>query len=94
MNDMSQAVAPPQVGYDISVGGLADEAARLIDVVLEGGPGHLPLEWRSRQLAASDQKVKIEHHGGYEHFERDGVAMPDDPQPVVFRWTGRTRVAE
>jgi hypothetical protein len=50
--------------------------------VLEGGPASL----------AEDGKLKIIHRGGYEHFERD----PSTPaaEAVVYRWTGRTEIAE
>jgi hypothetical protein len=71
----------------------ADELADVIDVVLEGGPATFPAEWRSHRVPRDQEKMKIRHYGGYEHFER--VATPDrDDAPVVFRWIGRTRIAE
>jgi hypothetical protein len=57
-----------------------------VDVVLEGGPNDLPAEARKRRVPAGDQKVKVEHCGGYEHFERSGAG--------VYRWTARTKIAE
>ncbi|WP_433281474.1 DUF5988 family protein [Micromonospora sp. CA-244673] len=94
MTDISQPTSTCPAPYDgLDPIGRAAEAARLIDVVLEGGPRHLPPEWRSQRLAPTDQKVKLAHNGGYEHFEHDGV-VPADGEPVVFRWTRRTRVAE
>jgi hypothetical protein len=68
-------------------------ATPVINVVLEGGPRHLPSELRSLRLPATDRKVKIRYGDGYEHFERDVESGPVD-DTVVFRWTCRTRVAE
>lgn len=64
-----------------------------ISAVLEGGPDTLPSERRTCRVRASESKVKVPHYGGYEHFERGDGVIGDDGQ-VVFRWTGRTRVAE
>jgi Family of unknown function (DUF5988) len=53
--------------------------------VLEGCPGDL----------AKDQKIKIVHNGGYEHFER--VEQPSESAPessATFRWIMRTEMAE
>jgi hypothetical protein len=36
--------------------------------------------------------VKVEHYGGHEHFERDDRTAGQNP--VVYRWTTRTRIAE
>jgi hypothetical protein len=64
------------------------------DAVLEGGPHHLPADLRSVRVAADDGTVKIPFAGGYEHFERvDGVAG-EDGNPLVYRWSARTRIAE
>ncbi|MFG1778086.1 DUF5988 family protein [Micromonospora sp. NPDC049051] len=68
------------------------DAAGVIDVVLEGGPVDLPADLRSRRVAGAEEKIKVLHYGGYEHFERGASAATVDP--VVFRWTGRTRIAE
>lgn len=73
---------------------VVDPARRdVVDVVLEGGPADLPAELRTNHIDSTRTKIKVEHRGGYEHFERDGPSASDS-QPVVFRWTGRTRVAE
>lgn len=69
------------------------EAAAIIDAVLEGGPVTLPAELRSHRVSLADHKIKVRHYGGYEHFERDATEAADGV-PVVFRWTGRTRIAE
>ncbi|WP_433393230.1 DUF5988 family protein [Micromonospora sp. KLBMP9576] len=69
------------------------DAADVIDVVLEGGPADFPADLRSHRTGQVAQKVKVRHYGGYEHFERvSSLDLVD--VPVVFRWTGRTRIAE
>lgn len=65
----------------------------LVDAVLHGGPADLPQEIRAQRVHREERKVKIPHYGGHEHFERD-VAAPGERAEVVFRWTGRTRLAE
>ncbi|MFD4636368.1 DUF5988 family protein [Lentzea sp. NPDC058436] len=65
----------------------------LVDAVLQGGPADLPAEIRARRVHREERKVKIPHYGGHEHFERDGTPL-DERAELVFRWTGRTRVAE
>jgi hypothetical protein len=62
---------------------------------LEGGPASIPKTSRVQQISPADRKIKILHHGGYEHFER--VDAPDGHaslQEIVFRWTMRTEIAE
>ncbi|MCW3845025.1 DUF5988 family protein [Micromonospora yasonensis] len=66
----------------------------LIEAILVGGPNDLPATVRSQRLPPDGQKVKIHHRGGYEHFERESAGSTSSPDPVVFRWTTRTRVAE
>jgi hypothetical protein len=70
----------------------------VVSVVLEGGPPDLPSTWRTQSVAGGEEKIKIMHRGGYEHFERDGdVARADRADRgarVIFRWTMRTRIAE
>ncbi|GAA2703980.1 DUF5988 family protein [Micromonospora olivasterospora] len=39
------------------------------------------------RAAISDRRVRVRHHGGYEHFERDPAGSAAGA-PVVFRWTG------
>jgi hypothetical protein len=72
----------------------ADSPAAYIDVVLEGGPRNLPAELRIHRRSTDHYKIKVPYCGGYEHFERDPAASVSDGVPVVFRWTGRTRIAE
>jgi len=69
------------------------EGERSVDAILEGGPVDLPAKLRKLRAVSAGEKIKVEHHGGYEHFERD--EEPDgDAGPVVFRWIARTRIAE
>jgi hypothetical protein len=63
-----------------------------VEVRLRGGPAELPRRI-SVAAAAIPDKIKIPYCGGYEHFER----LPDAEagnQPIVYGWSGRTRVAE
>jgi hypothetical protein len=64
-----------------------------IDVALEGGPVDLPAELRQQRVASDSSKIKVRYYGGYEHFERVPAAVGDGGA-AVFRWTGRTRIAE
>ena len=63
-----------------------------VRAVLEGGPGSLPKESRSLLIGPDEEKIKIPHHGGYEHFERTAETSRDES--VVFLWKTRTKVAE
>jgi hypothetical protein len=49
---------------------------------------------RLRLVNPDDQKIKILHHGGYEHFERVSPSDEDIAPQIIFRWTMRTKVAE
>jgi len=64
----------------------------MIDALLEGGPASFGAQLRRRQVPAVVDKVKVPHCGGYEHFERSSTDA--GTTPVVFRWTGRTKIAE
>ncbi|WFE60944.1 DUF5988 family protein [Micromonospora sp. WMMD712] len=80
-----------RIAWSVPAMTLSGEAAGIIDVVLEGGPATLPTELRSHRVSPVEHKIKVRHYGGYEHFERDSGG---GEAPVVFRWTGRTRIAE
>ncbi|MFG2044471.1 DUF5988 family protein [Dactylosporangium sp. NPDC048998] len=70
-----------------------DQSDRVVR--LEGGPRDFPEELRVHPEPAAGEKIKIEHHGGYEHFERTDESIELDGGPgTVFRWTQRTRIAE
>lgn len=73
--------------------GIGREAEQIVEAVCEGGPRTLPAELRSHRVPLRERKIKVRHYGGYEHFEREGDAVADGT-PVVFRWSGRTRIAE
>jgi hypothetical protein len=63
--------------------------------VLEGGPEGIPEASRLLAVDPIDDKIKILHYGGYEHFERTGLLQESGPFPqIVFRWTTRTEIAE
>ena len=57
-----------------------------VTVDLEGGPADLPAEARRVRTEATPLTIKVEHLGGYEHFERAADGR--------YRWTVRTRIAE
>lgn len=61
-------------------------------VILVGGPRALPADLRLQITSPAQTTIKISYYGGYEHFEREPDACADGLP--VFRWTGRTRVAE
>jgi hypothetical protein len=62
---------------------------------LEGGPTSIPDTLRTQQVNPADEKIKIPHYGGYEHFERvGGIDEFISLQQIVFRWTTRTEMAE
>lgn len=63
--------------------------------VLEGGPSDLPPTARTGRVAAGEEKIKVAHRGGYEHFERTAApAAAASAASVVYRWTTRTKMAE
>lgn len=74
----------------------------LINVSLQGGPEAIPRTVQVEKSRLEDGKLKIEHLGGYEHFERAASGdRPDDAHTAgsalmeeVFRWTLRTKIAE
>ncbi|GIJ26732.1 hypothetical protein Vqi01_18940 [Micromonospora qiuiae] len=64
-------------------------------VRLVGGPSDLPDDDRFRLTSVDAYKVKVEHRGGYEHFERTDERYPHpDSEVIVYRWVTRTRIAE
>src|SRR5687768_785138 len=83
----------PVLRPEPSAGTFAADATEIVEIVLEGGPDSFPTELRTRQVPLADSKIKVPHYGGYEHFERADAPDPGGV-PSVFRWTGRTRVAE
>lgn len=70
-------------------------AAASVVAVLEGGPASLSTALRMQTASAFAQKIKVPHHGGYEHFERTSELEENASSAhVIFRWTRRTEVAE
>jgi Family of unknown function (DUF5988) len=68
---------------------------RTAQAVLEGGPESIPAAHRIQEVSLFDEKVKLPHYGGYEHFERVSPPAGDTTgQNLVYRWTMRTEVAE
>jgi|HubBroStandDraft_3_1064219.scaffolds.fasta_scaffold690459_2 hypothetical protein len=66
-----------------------------VQAVLEGGPPTIPATARIQPVNSFDEKVKLPHYGGYEHFERTGSFVEDTScRQIIFRWTMRTEVAE
>ncbi len=74
----------------------------LINISLQGGPESIPRTVQVEKSTLADGKLKIEHLGGYEHFERaaadhdpdGGMRVADRTLPEIFRWTLRTKIAE
>lgn len=67
----------------------------IVQAVLEGGPSTIPDASRTQMVSAIDEKVKLPHYGGYEHFERIGeIDDISPPERITYYWTMRTEVAE
>ena len=67
----------------------------LMWAVLEGGPEGIPEASRLQVVSPVNDKIKIVHYGGYEHFEQTGMLDESGPFPqIVYRWTTRTEMAE
>jgi hypothetical protein len=66
-----------------------------VQAVLEGGPATIPIASRIQAVGPLDEKIKLSHYGGYEHFVRTGSLVEDTScQQIVFRWSTRTEIAE
>lgn len=66
-----------------------------VTAILTGGPMTIPSALRRREVDPRDEKIKLSHHGGYEHFERTASLVEDDScREITYRWTMRTEVAE
>ena len=64
-----------------------------VRVTLHGGPESIPDEKRVQLVSPLDDKIKLPHYGGYEHFER--IADPSGTsEEIAFCWTTRTEIAE
>jgi hypothetical protein len=66
-----------------------------LKVLLVGGPQYFPGSARVQEVANLTDQVKIALLAGYEHFSHSGeVLVIDGEQLPVFRWCGKTAVAE
>ncbi|MDM4723010.1 DUF5988 family protein [Micromonospora sp. WMMA1363] len=66
-----------------------------VKVILSGGPADLSTMQLSVPEVALGQTLKVRHGTGYEHFLHDGEYRTENGyQAAVFRWTGRTKIAE
>lgn len=65
-----------------------------VRAILEGGPESIPAASRIQEVSPLDEKIKLPHYGGYEHFERVGWGENTSPQCLIYRWTTRTELAE
>jgi Family of unknown function (DUF5988) len=66
-----------------------------IRAILHGGPESIPNETRVQLVSPLDEKIKLPHYGGYEHFERIvAVDARHIPEEIAFLWTMRTEMAE
>lgn len=64
-------------------------------VLLVGGPEYLPDTVRVQEVDDLEEKVKLAYGAGYEHFSNSGeVSLVDGEYLPVFRWCGKTKVAE
>jgi uncharacterized protein DUF5988 len=69
-------------------------AGNPVMVQLVGGPASIGDGARVREVDAHEEKIKLPHQGGYEHFERAAETLPGKVSVTVFRWTMRTKAAE
>lgn len=70
-------------------------AVKSVRAVLDGGPESIPNETRVQLVSPLEEKIKLPHCGGYEHFER--LAAIDSSgllEEITFHWTMRTEIAE
>jgi uncharacterized protein DUF5988 len=61
-----------------------------VTVRIEGAPADLPAEILIARADGLESTVKIQHRDGHEHFQRS----EDGDGVIVFRWIGRTKIAE
>lgn len=66
---------------------------RTVRAILDGGPESIPQASRVQLVNSHEEKIKLPHYGGYEHFERTDL-FGEDATEIIFRWTMRTKIAE
>ena len=68
---------------------------RPLAALLRGGPVEIPADLRECLVDPDEGTVKLPYCGGYEHFQRTEEHSGEDGRArLVFRWVGRTRIAE
>jgi hypothetical protein len=73
----------------------ATSRVRSVRAILHGGPESIPNETRIQLVSPLDEKIKLPHYGGYEHFERiTALDASGISEEIIFRWTTRTEMAE
>ena len=74
---------------------MIDSTVKPLRAMLHGGPESIPDESRVQLVGPLDEKIKLPHCGGYEHFERivalDASGVSEE---IIFGWTMRTEMAE
>ena len=66
-----------------------------VRAILHGGPESIPNETRVQLVSPLEEKIKLPHYGGYEHFERIAVIDTNGIlEEITFNWTMRTEMAE
>jgi hypothetical protein len=66
-----------------------------IQAILVGGPESIPETSRLQTVSPLDEKIKLPHYGGYEHFERvDWCDKHPSARQLTYRWVMRTKIAE
>jgi hypothetical protein len=74
---------------------MATSTVEPVRAILHGGPESIPNETRVQLVSPLEEKIKLPHYGGYEHFER--IAAIDTSgilEGITFHWTMRTEIAE
>ncbi|MFD7921930.1 DUF5988 family protein [Streptomyces sp. NPDC059740] len=70
-------------------------STRRPNVLLRGGPAALTETDRLRHVENRDERVRVRHGSGFEHFEAtEETVMTDQGHLQVFEWSYRTRIAE
>jgi uncharacterized protein DUF5988 len=70
-------------------------AVKSVRAILHGGPESIPTDIRVQLVSPLEEKIKLPHYGGYEHFER--ITTIDNSgilEEITFHWTMRTEIAE
>jgi len=70
-------------------------AVTSVRAILHGGPESIPNETRVQLVSPLEEKIKLPHYGGYEHFERiSAIDTSGILEEITFHWTMRTELAE